>query len=81
MVHADDPIGVRERQRLEQHGADDAEDGGVGADAESKGEERGPGERRRVAQRADGVSQVLQQLIDSAHRLVLLVATAPPDHA
>ena len=30
----DEPIGLLERQRPQQHGVDDAEDRGVGADAE-----------------------------------------------
>jgi hypothetical protein len=33
-------IRLRERQRLEQHRVDDAEDGGVGADAERQGKNR-----------------------------------------
>ena len=33
----DDAVGVRIGERLEQHGVDDGEDGGVGSDAEGQG--------------------------------------------
>ena len=51
--HADEPVGIVERQRLEEHAADDAEDGGVGADAERQGEDGDQREHRRAKQAAD----------------------------
>ena len=61
-VHEHQPLGVGERQRLEQHGVDDGEDRGIGADAER---ERGDGDRRkcrRAAQQPQRVADVLEEI-------------------
>ena len=49
---SDKPIRTGIRQRAEQHGMDDAEDGGVGADAEREGADDDRGEPRRAQERA-----------------------------
>ncbi len=45
----DDALGVRIRERLEEHGVDDAEDGGACADAKGEGEYGDDRESRRFA--------------------------------
>jgi len=48
-----DPVGVRIGQRTQQHAVDDAEDRGVGANAEAEREDerhRKPGHARQAAQ-------------------------------
>ena len=56
-----EPIGLVERQRPQQHRVDDAEDGGVGADAEREDRDHGDGERRRAEQDPEGVAEVGKQ--------------------
>ena len=53
------PLRLRERQRLEQQGVDDAEDGGIGADAERQGDDGDRGESWARLQHADGVPDIL----------------------
>ena len=65
--HAHDAIGFWEGKRLEQHPTNDAEDRGICPDAERQREQRGGGESRRRAQRAQRVLQVLFQLIENRH--------------
>ena len=55
------PVGVAIRQRLDQHRVDDAEDGGVGADAEREGEKNDRGEATRLADAAPRVAKIEQQ--------------------
>ena len=55
LPQVDQPIAVAVGQRLEQHAADDAEDRGVGADAERQRDHDHRGERGAVSQRAQGV--------------------------
>ena len=54
-------IGVAVRQRLEQHAVHDAENGAIGADAERERQQRRRGKRRRAAQHAEGVADVLPE--------------------
>ena len=49
---AQDAIGSGERQRAEKNGVDEAEDGGVPADAEGEGQDHGHRESGRSAQQA-----------------------------
>ena len=56
------------RQRSEQHGMDDAEDGGVGADAEREGAHHDRGEPRRAHERARRESRVLTQVAEPPER-------------
>ena len=58
LAQVDEPVAVAVRQRLEQHAAHDAEDRGVGADAEREREDDDGGERGAVAQRAQRVRDV-----------------------
>ena len=52
------------RQRLEQHAADDAEDRGVGADAERQGDHDHGTERRAAPQRAQCVPEVGRNVLE-----------------
>ena len=56
------PLGVAERERLQQHAVDDAEDRAVGADAESEGEQRRRGERRGAPHHPHRIRDVLLEL-------------------
>ena len=57
-----DAIGVAIGQRLEHDAANDAEDGGGGADAQRQREHRRNGESRRAQKGAEGEAQVLDQV-------------------
>ena len=57
-VEQHEPIGIPERQRAKQDAAHDAEDGGVGADAEGEREDDGEREAGRAPERAQGVAEV-----------------------
>ena len=46
-------------KRLQEHGVNDAENGGVGADAESECEDGNDGEAGRLAEHANGEAEVL----------------------
>ena len=59
LVMNSEPLRMRIRQRLEQHAVDDAEDGGVGADAERERQDRDRGVARALGQGAEGVAHVL----------------------
>ncbi len=56
------------RQRAEQHGMDDAEDGGVGADAERERADDDSGEPRRAHERARRESGVLPEVVEPPER-------------
>jgi hypothetical protein len=58
----DEPIRVVKRQRPQQHGVDDAEDGGVGADPEPERQERDNGEPRAPAKRAQRIDQIATKI-------------------
>ena len=55
------PVGIGPRQRPQQHGVDDAEDRGVGADAERQREDRHRGEARIARERAGAETQILSE--------------------
>ena len=59
-TRANQAIGMVERQRPQHHRVDDAEDGGVGADAERDGEHDGEREQRRLAQHSNRVAKIVQ---------------------
>ncbi len=61
LPHDVQPVQPFHRQRPEQHRVDQAEDRRVGADAERQRDDGEDREARRRAQRAPGVSQILQQ--------------------
>ena len=54
------PIGVRIRQRTQQHTVDDAEDCGVRPDAERQRQERGGGDAGGAKKKTDAVADILQ---------------------
>ena len=58
----DDALGVAIGQRLEHHAADDAEDGGGGANPERQRQHRRNGEAWRAEERADGEAKVLEEI-------------------
>ncbi len=60
-VDLDEPLGLLVRQRLQEDRLDEAEDGGVGADAEGERGDRDGGEPGRLLQRADGVAKRLHE--------------------
>ena len=62
----DEPIGIRVRQRAQQHGVEDAEDRGVRADAERQRHERDRREAGRAPQQPRGVAHVARQIDDQA---------------
>ena len=74
----DQPVFVAIDQRAQQHAADDAEDRGVGADAERERDHDGGGEALGAPQRAQGDAHVAAEgrgrvepaaVPDAAHRL------------
>src|SRR6478672_10868360 len=60
----DQTVRLRIRERAEHHAVHDAEDGGVGADAECQRQTRDDAEDRRPHQRARGVSYVAPEHLD-----------------
>ena len=58
MPQVDQPLAVPVGQGLEQHAANDAEDGGVRADPEAEGQHHGEGEPASAGEAADGVAEV-----------------------
>jgi len=62
MPDLNEAVGIREGQGAEKDGIDNAEDGGVRADAESKDDDGGDGEAGTLGEDAEGVFKVLQQV-------------------
>ena len=60
----DEPVGVGERERLEQDRVHHREDRGVGADAERERGDGGEGEAGAAAQRAQRVTQVFAEAFE-----------------
>ena len=58
------PLWIADRQGAKKCRVDEAEDGGVGADAEGKGEDGDGGEARGFAQHAKGEAQILEQCVE-----------------
>ena len=63
-MKGDELLGMRVRQRIEEHGVDDGKQGSVGADAQSQGEDRDGREAGIFSQRAGSVAQVLQEFFE-----------------
>src|SRR6476661_1310409 len=57
-------IGIRKRQRLQEHRINDAENSRVGTDTESKREYRDGREAGILPQHAESVTRVLQERLD-----------------
>ena len=60
-VDREEPLGVREGEPAQEHGADDREDRGVGADRQGEGRYDGGGEARAPADVAEGEAKVAQE--------------------
>ena len=60
-------VGLRVRQRLEQHAVHDAEDRGVRADAECQRQHRHGGERRRPPEHAQRIRDILAEIREELH--------------
>ena len=56
-----DPIRFRERQRTKEHGVDEAEDGGIAADAERERQDHGHREPRRSPQQPQAEAEILPE--------------------
>ena len=65
-VHVDEAFALRYRQALEERGVDEAEDRGVGADAQRQRQHGGDGESRLLAQHAGRVAQVVKDAAEAA---------------
>src|SRR4030095_5026154 len=59
-VQYHDPIGIWVRQRPQQNGIYDAEDGSIGANTERKGQHRDKSECRLFCQHSQGVTKILE---------------------
>ena len=57
-IDLDNPAGIRDRQRTEQHRIDVTEHRGVGADAEGEGEDGNEREAGRLGESADGKAEI-----------------------
>jgi hypothetical protein len=64
LAEDDQPARVGHRQRAQEHGVGEREDGGVGADAERERHHRDGGEQRIAAQAAHGVAQVASEVVE-----------------
>ena len=73
LEHIEQLLRMVVRQRLQQHGIDDAEDGSVRADAESEGEHGDGGEAGILAQHAQSEARVLHEGLDRGQALQLAV--------
>jgi hypothetical protein len=67
---------VADGQVAEKHGIEEAEDRGVGADAESEREHDYAGETGRAAKRSGGVAQVLRELVEDREAAAVAVTFA-----
>ena len=76
--HDDERIGMRDREGLQQHRVEQAEHGGVGADAEAEGEDRGGRESGRTRQPAQAVAHIGAQFLQNRQpRTPRVVPLAP----
>ena len=67
LTHDGQTLAVPVGQRLQQHAVDDAEDGGVGADAEPECEHGQRRIARALQQRASAIPHILDQLVEPDH--------------
>ena len=66
LTDVDEPVRVPVHERPQQHAADDAEDGGVGADAERQGQDDGDGKAGHPCKGPDGKLEVGYQAHDAS---------------
>jgi hypothetical protein len=62
-----DPVGIGVGKRAKEHGVDDREDGGRGADAQRERRDGGEGERALLTKRSQGILDVLDELFHAIH--------------
>ncbi len=67
-------IGITKGRRLDQHGMDDREDGGVGANAQRQRQHHRCREPRRAAQRAQCVLDVAADIVEPGKRARIALA-------
>src|SRR5213078_3055346 len=67
LPHADQPLGLRIRQRTQKNGVHHAENGGVGTDAESEREYGDGGEARAALQHAERIAEITGALVEPAN--------------
>jgi hypothetical protein len=72
-VHADEPRGILEGQGPQQDGFDDAENCGVGSDAEGKGEDCHHAETGALRQHAKAETEVLCQVFEEGEATLVAV--------
>jgi hypothetical protein len=78
---SDKPIRTGIGQRTEQDSMDDAEDGGVGADAEREGADDDRGEARCAPERAHRESGVLPEVVEPPEGPRIAMQVLRPRHA
>ena len=69
LADVDQPILVAIDERPQQHAPDDAEDRGVGADAERQGDDHRDGQSLGPGQRPEGIAKVGEE----AHKIVVRI--------
>src|SRR5262245_28303757 len=81
MLQAHERVGVAKRQRLDQNGSDDGEDGGGRADAERECQHRDKREDGRSPQRTNGVAKVEQRILKERRTELIARALLEALHA
>ena len=71
------PLRLRHRQRLQQHGVDDGKDGRVDADAERQRQQRRDGKRPVLPQQPEAEAEILKQSVHRAPIRKTLGARSP----
>ena len=80
LAQVHDAVGLGVGQRPQQHAVDDAEDGGVGADAEAERQDEGEREPRHAGQRAQREADVVDHGTPRSWMISrLLQAASVPD--
>ena len=67
LLDGDKALGIGVGKRAQQHAVDDAEDGGVGADAERESEYGDDGESRRFSQHSQRVAKIAEEILEELH--------------
>jgi hypothetical protein len=75
LLNEDEPSGIMEGQRAQQHRVHRAGDGGVGSDAERQGQHRDQSEARRFAELPNRVAKIVWR---PSHRLIRIRGSKIP---
>ena len=70
LIDVDETVGIGKRLLAEERRVDEAEDGGIGADAEAENEDGGGREAPVADEAPDGVAGVAHERVDERRRLV-----------